>query len=125
MYYRHCVYEIDVRAQELLKGKCVVEEWLFAHQRVQLPLHQVRRNPLRFGHAIAVEASKLGQASLRAFNAVASPSGGLWSELALELVLFFSREVASSGGKIRIMTHPVGGEVAEKVLCVTLLSRHG
>jgi hypothetical protein len=85
---------------------------------IRLPLQQTCRNALRFGHAIAVEAPKLGQTSLSAPNAIVPLGRSLRGQLAFESALLFAREIASSGSKVRIMTHPIGGEITEKVIYI-------
>jgi len=107
--------QIDVRPAELLEGKLVVAVLFPFDERIQLPLHQLCRNPFGLAHPRRVERPKLGEPFLREQHPVVSRGGCVRRKLFFESILLFAREIPRRGRLVRVGAHPLGGEIAEEV----------
>ena len=114
--YRQGLDQPDIHTIHLLQGKGVIEKRLFAHDGIQLPLHQVRRYTLGFRELPAIERAQLGESLLRKTDSGATIRAGLRRELALQAVLRFAREIAGRGAEVGIPADPLGREVSEKIV---------
>ena len=111
----------DVHAIHLFERERVIEIRLLAHDRVQLPFHQIGGQALGIGHRGAIEFAEIRQAAARQVDAGAAVRVGFRRQRPFETLLVLAREIAGGGGEIGIPADPFGGEVAEKIVDRTRL----
>ena len=83
----HQVRQPHVRTVKLFQRKVVVEEWLVLHDDLELPLHDVGRDPLGVAHPRPVEGGELLQPASRLLHRAALPLRRFGCELPVQAIL--------------------------------------
>ena len=120
MPQRQRLDQLHVRAAELIQREAIVHVRLAAHDRVELPVHQFRGQPLRFVELRGVELVELAQAAARQRDALQRPGARVRRQLLFQPILLRAAEIAGRRGEIGIAPDPLGGEVIEEASEVAL-----